>query len=61
MKHKLNVIHITEAGLKQQLPTGMTGYKAVAHTRPEPNRGRVIWVREWSECMIQRIKTMAVK
>ena len=24
----------------------MTGYKAVAHARPEPNRGSVIWVRE---------------
>ena len=47
MKQKLDVIHITEAGLQQQLPTGMTGYKAVAHTRLEPNRGSVIWVREY--------------
>ena len=30
MKERLDVIHITEAGLKQQLPAGMTGYKAVA-------------------------------
>ena len=30
MKERLDVMHITEAGLKQQLPTGMTGYKAVA-------------------------------
>ena len=52
MKHKLDVIHITEAGLKQQLPTGMTGYKAVAHTRPEMNRGSVIWVRE---CYLNRM------
>ena len=46
MKQSLGVIHITEAGLKQQLPTEMTGYKVVAHARPEPNRGSVIWVRE---------------
>ena len=52
MKHRLDVIRITEAGLKQQLPTGMTGYKAVAHARPESNRGSVIWVRE---CYLNQI------
>ena len=36
MKERLDVIHITEAGLKQQIPAGMTGYKAVAHKRPDP-------------------------
>ena len=46
MKERLDVIHITEAGLKQQIPAGMTGYKAVTHPRPEPNRGSVMWVRE---------------
>ena len=25
-KHKFDVIHITEAGLKERVPTGMTGY-----------------------------------
>ena len=38
-KHKFDVIHITEAGLKEQVPTGMTGYKAVEHQRREQNRG----------------------
>ena len=45
-KHKFDVIHITEAGLKGQEPTGMTGYKAVKLQRKEHNRGSVIWVRE---------------
>ena len=30
----------------------MTGYKAVTHARPEPNRGSVIWVRE---CYLNRM------
>ena len=45
-KHKFDVIHITEAGLKGQEPTGMTGYKAVKLQKKEYNRGSVIWVRE---------------
>ena len=36
-KHKFDVIHITEAGLKE-VPTGMTGYKAVKHKRKEFQR-----------------------
>ena len=51
-KHKFDVIHITEAGLKEQVPTGMTGYKAVKHQGKEQNRGSVIWVRE---CYINRM------
>ena len=48
----MDVIHITEAGIKQQLPTGMTGYKAVTHQRTEINSGSVIWVRE---CYLNRM------
>ena len=40
MKQRLYVIHITEADLKQQLPTGMTGYKADA--RPEHGMGEIM-------------------
>ena len=38
-KHKFYVIYITEAGLQEKEPTGMTGYKAVKITRTEHNRG----------------------
>ena len=34
-KHKFNVIHITEAGLKGKEPTGMTGYEAMKHKRKD--------------------------
>ena len=46
VKHNIDVIHITEASLKGQEPTGMAGYKAVKLQRKEHNRGSVIWVRE---------------
>ena len=45
-KHKFDIIHITEAGLKGQEPTGMTGYKAVKLHRKEHKRCSVIWGRE---------------
>ena len=46
-KENLDVIHITEAGLKQKLPDIMKGYKAVIHKRPEHNRGSVMWVKDY--------------
>lgn len=50
-KHKLNMIHITEAGLLKKDSMGMTGYKTVKLARKEPNRGSVIWVR--SDLMVR--------
>ena len=47
-KHKLDVVHNTEAGLLKKDPTGMTlmtGYKSVKLVRKEQNRGSVFWVR----------------
>ena len=44
-KHKLDVIHISEAGLQKKEPMGMTGYKSVKLTRKEPNRGSVMYIR----------------
>ena len=52
LKERLDVIHITEAGLKQQLLAVIKGYKALTHVRPEHSRGSVIWVRD---CYNERI------
>ena len=41
-KHKIDVIHITEAGIREKEPTGMTGYISVKLTRKEHNSGSVI-------------------
>ena len=43
--HKFNVIHITEPGLLEKEPTGMTCLKSVKLVRKEPNIGSFIWVR----------------
>ena len=44
-KHKLDVIHISEAGLQKQLPMGVTGYTVVKLERSEQNRGSVMYIR----------------
>mgnify|MGYP001365971021 CR=1 FL=1 len=58
-KHKLDVIHISEAGLQKKEPMGMTGYKSVKLTRKEPNRGSVIWVR--NDLMERMVRVYAQK
>ena len=44
-KHKLDVIHISEAGLQKKEPMGLTGYKSVKLARKEQNRGSVMYIR----------------
>ena len=58
-KHKLDVIHISEAGLQKRDPMGMTGYKSVKLARKEPNRGSVIWVR--NDLMDRMVRVYAQK
>ena len=58
-KHKLDVIHISEAGLLKKDPMGMTGYKSVKLARKEPNRGSVIWVR--NDLMDRMVRVYAPK
>ena len=54
-KENLDVIHITEAGLKQKLPDVMKGYKAVIHERPEHNIGSVMWVKDYYHNRVVRV------
>ena len=58
-KHKLDVIHISEAGLQKKEPMGMTGYKSVKLTRKEPNRGSVMYVR--NDLMARMVRVYAQK
>ena len=44
-KHKLDVIHISEAGLQKKVPMGMTGYTVVKLERSEQNRGSLMYIR----------------
>ena len=44
-KHKLDVIHISEAGLQKKVPIGITGYTVVKLERLEQNRGSLMYIR----------------
>ena len=44
-KHKLDVIHISEAGLQKKVPMGLTGYTVVKLERLEQNRESLMYIR----------------
>ena len=50
-KQKLDVIHISEAGLLKKDPMGMTGYKSVKLARKEPKEQKFQYSLHWEKQM----------
>ena len=56
-KHKLDMIHISEAGLQKKEPMGLTGYKSVKLERSEQNRGSLMYIKNDLNARMVRVYT----